>query len=139
MARRRTILACPPVIVATPQRHSGDCGVVALAQYLGLPYEQVFALCPAAGRDGLTTRQLQVVARKCGVSLRERKVPDLDEVTGILGVEFPTHGHWVVLDRGRIIDGDEVWDAETYLANGAEPDVFLTLAAPKGRVRQRGQ
>lgn len=133
MARRRTIFACPPVVLAHPQRHVGDCGVVALAMYLGLPYEQVYRHCPRAACEGLTTRQMQLVARKCGATLRERKGLDLDEDTGILGVEFPTHGHWVYLDRGRVIDGDEVWDADTYCANGAEPDVLLTLVQPRSR------
>lgn len=136
MARRRRIAACPPVIVAQAQRHRGDCGVVALAMALGLPYEEVFSQCPRAAVEGLTTRQLQFVARRCGASLRERRVFDLNDDTGVLGVDFPTHGHWVYLDGGRIFDGDEIWDAETYVANGALPDVLLVLQ-PRSRQRRR--
>ncbi len=127
MPRARTIPTRPPVVIASNQLHHGDCGVVALAMALGLPYEQVFQACPLASRDGLTTRQMQVVARKFGASLRECKTFDTDEDIGILGVEFPSHGHWVYLDQGRIIDGAEVWDADTYLANGAELDVLLVV------------
>jgi len=130
------ILSHPVVVISEPQRHAGDCGVVALAMALGVPYEQVFARCPTAGRDGLTARQLQALARTFGVRLRATKRIDCDDDTGILGVEFATHGHWCYLDRGRIIDPPEVWDADVYLANGATADVLLV---PEGRVQQRRQ
>lgn len=110
------------------QRGVGDCGIAALATYLGQSYEDVYttmaAMDPAArGKSGTTFRRLIKVAGKLGVALKLRLKIDLDEQEGLLGVEWldpwahPSRQHVVVLFRGLVIDpaDGEILDAEEYM------------------------
>jgi hypothetical protein len=135
----------PPYVVVRRQLHAGDCGIASLAMLLGMPYETVYQHCPTAGRDGLTTSQLQWVARACGARLATRRRFDVTDDTGILGIEYRSkryHGHWCLLREGHIYDpGDaSVWDdPDAYLASeDATPDVLLSLVqhGPRSRGHQ---
>lgn len=114
------------------QRRSHDCGVAALASFLGTAYEDMY-LAAVASSDtfhrgqGLTIPDMMKMSLAFGrpmVRLHWRKV-DLDEHTGILGVnwhrsQWKRHGasgHWVILRAGTIIDpvGPSHDDATDYL------------------------
>jgi len=114
------------------QRRSHDCGVAALASFLGTSYEEAFLAAVLVSptflrRDGLSIPQMLKMAEAFGRPLR--RVPwqrvDLEEHTGILGVNWHRsvwkhhgcQGHWVVLRRGTIIDpaGPSHDDAVDYL------------------------
>lgn len=115
------------------QRQSHDCGVAALAGYLGSTYEDAYVAAAATSeaflrRQGLTIADMITMAREFGRTLvrtHYRKV-DLDEHVGILGVnwrksDWKRHGatgHWVILRAGTIIDpvGPSYGDAADYLA-----------------------
>ena len=97
----------------TPQRRSGDCGLAALSTYCTIPYEDVYVAAikvdPRLPKRGTTVTELIAVAKKLGrtfTRVHYRKV-DLDEDEGVLGVTWnwtKSHGHWVVLMGGMIID-----------------------------------
>lgn len=114
------------------QRRSHDCGVAALASFLGTAYEDMYVAAAAASpdflqRQGLTIPQMLTMAAAFGRPMK--RVPwqrvDLEEHTGILGVNWHRsmwkhhgcQGHWVVLRRGTIIDpvGPSHDDATDYL------------------------
>ncbi len=115
------------------QRRSHDCGVAALASYLGVTYEDAYVAAAAASpsflkRNGLTIREMLVMASAFGRPLKRLHYSrvDVEEHTGILGVNWHKsmwrvhgcQGHWVVLRRGTIIDpvGPSHDDAADYLA-----------------------
>jgi ABC-type bacteriocin/lantibiotic exporter with double-glycine peptidase domain len=115
------------------QRRSHDCGVAALASYIGTTYEDMYVAAAAASesflrREGLTMTDMQTMARSFGRHLDRvdyRRV-DLEEHIGILGVNWDrsqwkrhgASGHWVLLRAGTIIDpsGPSYGDATDYLA-----------------------
>lgn len=116
------------------QRQGHDCGVAALASFIGTSYEDAYVAAIAASvrfsrkRDGLSIVAMRRMARGFGralVRVNYRDV-DLDEHIGILGVNWRKKdwkkrggsGHWVVLRKGTIIDpsGPEYADAYDYLA-----------------------
>lgn len=114
------------------QRRSHDCGVAALASFLGTTYEDMYVAAVAASDhfmrgQGLTIPNMIRMAEAFGRTLRPlhwRKV-DVDEHTGILGVNWHrsqwkrhgAQGHWVILRAGTIIDpsGPSHDDATDYL------------------------
>ncbi|MCR4374168.1 MAG: hypothetical protein NUW22_04905 [Acidobacteria bacterium] len=114
------------------QRRSHDCGVAALASFIGTAYEDAYVAAAAASprflqRQGLTIKELLRMSAAFGrplVQLHWRKV-DVDEHVGILGVnwhksQWKRHGatgHWVILRAGTIIDpsGPSFDDATDYL------------------------
>jgi ABC-type bacteriocin/lantibiotic exporter with double-glycine peptidase domain len=115
------------------QRRSNDCGVAALASFVGSSYEDCYVAAVAQSatflrRQGLTIADMIAMAKAFGRTLRPlhyRRV-DLDEHIGILGVnwhqsQWKRHGatgHWVLLREGTIIDpvGPSYGDAHDYLA-----------------------
>lgn len=114
------------------QRRGYDCGVAALAGFLGASYEDCYVAAIAASasfrkRQGLSIPDMMAMARGFGRTLvrtHYRQV-DLDEHTGILGVNWDRSmweqhgatGHWVILRTGTIIDpsGPSYGDAAEYL------------------------
>lgn len=108
------------------QRRKGDCGVAALATYLGQTYEDVYAAVAAVDKRaiparGLYLRDLERAAKRFGVALARRHRPDVDEDGGVLSVLWAVpgqkdadasaprreyRGHYVVLRDGRIYDVD---------------------------------
>jgi hypothetical protein len=139
--RRRTLSLPPPCVAVRSQLHRADCGVAALAMALGLPYEQVFQAAPLAGRDGLTTRQLQSVATRLGARLLPKADADLHADTGILGVDYKKGaGHWLYLFAGTLVEPTHatLWDVEDYFAHTCVVEHEFLVVSP-ARVRQRGK
>jgi len=116
------------------QRRSNDCGVAALASYIGTTYEDAYAAAVVMSKgfvrgQGLSIPDMMAIAEVFGRPLKKvhwRRV-DLDgDSTGILGINWHRstwrihgcQGHWVVLRRGTIIDpsGGACYDAHEYLA-----------------------
>jgi hypothetical protein len=114
------------------QRQGHDCGVAALASFIGARYEDVYCAAIATSdsfmrREGLTIVDMVNMAAGFGrtlVRVHYRRV-DLDEHTGVLGVNWHRSmwkkhgapGHWVNLWNGIIYDpsGPEARDAHEYL------------------------
>lgn len=115
------------------QRKGHDCGVAALASFIGTTYEDMYVAAAAVSpsflqRHGLTIPEMIRMARAFGrdlVPVHYTRV-DLEEHVGILGVNWhrsmwrkhEATGHWVVLRKGTIIDpvGPSHDDAVDYLA-----------------------
>lgn len=114
------------------QRRTHDCGVAALASFIGTTYEDMYVAAAAVSptflkRDGLTIPQMIRMASAFGRTLVRRgyRSVDLDEHVGILGVNWHrsawrrhgSQGHWVILRAGTIIDpvGPSHSDALEYL------------------------
>jgi hypothetical protein len=124
------------------QRHDFDCGVAALAMYLGLSYGDVAASCRSVfgstkpTKRGLGLYHLETIAEALGHPLRRcyRKKDYLELQTGILGLmggNMSWAGHWVVYKNGMILDpdGGEAWDALDYLhKNKTRPCTLLVEA-----------
>lgn len=121
------------------QRADTDCGLAALSHYLHQPYEIVYVaaamVAPGfAKAGGLGLAELQAVAKRlgCVLSVLNYRRVNLDEHTGILGLNWNKPrkgGHWVVLREGTIIDPWEpsTWDADEYLlTNNARLGHLLT-------------
>lgn len=109
----------------------GDCAIVALRTYLGVPYTDllraVTVLDRKQGRAGVWRRTMIRVAAQFGVVLRRRKA-DPEDGYGIL----VTHDHAVVLREGWILDRCEVWPVDVWCrSRGVKLDEcdFLTEAA----------
>lgn len=136
----------------TRQRHSGDCGIAALASFTGLSYEDVYMVAVQVDkripRTGATVTELVKVAKKLGRTLERvhwRKV-DVECDEGILGITWndpaahnKVKGHWVLLLRGLIIDpwDTATVDADEYLmVNGGR--VGTLLVETKKPPRRRG-
>ena len=126
------------------QRKGFDCGIAALASFVGADYEDVYACAVAVSptfRQGLAMREMITIAEAFGHPLERvdyRKV-DLLEDVGILGVNWHRSmwkihggvGHWVVLRRGTIIDpvGPTYDDAGVYLKERkGRPGTLLRMA-----------
>ena len=114
------------------QRRNYDCGVAALAGFLGVAYEDAYVAAIAASatfrsRQGLSIPDMIAMARGFGRTLTRThyKRVDLEEHVGILGVNWDrsvwrkhgSQGHWVILRAGTIIDpsGPCYSDAADYL------------------------
>lgn len=97
----------PPFTTIVPQRGHGDCGIAALATFLGRSYEDVFeatiGIAPSPHHRGLWMSQIMRVAATFGVTLRRRRKFNIDEDTGIIGIR---RDHVGVLREGIVIDSD---------------------------------
>lgn len=110
-----------PVVMLVSQRHSADCGISALAMFLGVSYEDAFALLGDHRilRSGVWMTQLARAAARCGVVLR-RKRPggyDLEHADGLLQIRHRRGPQHVVLVRaGLLWDTDcSAWEPVDYL------------------------
>jgi ABC-type bacteriocin/lantibiotic exporter with double-glycine peptidase domain len=89
-----------------------DCGLAALAMYLGRPLSEVVEQATRVVRSprrGLTAAQLRRVARRYGVHLLSQRVrvsdlDDLDDGAALLLVRKSTGWHWVLWFRGVVVD-----------------------------------
>lgn len=115
------------------QRQGHDCGVAALASFVGSRYEDMYVAAVACSHafmrgEGLSIPDMIRMAqsfKRTLVKVHYRHV-DLDEHVGILGVNWHrsmwkkhgSQGHWVILRAGTIIDpvGPSYADAAEYLA-----------------------
>lgn len=107
-----------PVVVT--QRRSMDCGLAALANLLGMRYEDLFVeavkLRKAGVKDGFTMYELVEIARRVGrpvKTLHWKKVQDRiddDDFTGVLGIVWKrpgrnqARGHYVYLKNNIVLD-----------------------------------
>lgn len=93
----------------------GDCCMVALKVYLGIPYTETLRsatrLDNEQGRKGLWTRTVQQIAAEHGHKLTKRKRIDWDEDYGIV----LTPRHAAVLRSGLVFDRLTVWPPEAWL------------------------
>ncbi len=122
-----------PTCVIHAQRKGYDCGVAALAGFIGAAYEDCYVAAAATSqmflrRQGLTIPDMLTMARSFGRTLvrTHYRHVDIEEHIGILGVnwhrsQWKRHGatgHWVILRAGTIIDpsGPSYGDAADYLA-----------------------
>jgi hypothetical protein len=99
------------------QREPTDCGIVALAMYLGVSYEDVLRAVSVTdrcqGRGGLWTRTLQRVSKRLGHTLKIRRRFDLEDY-GV--IRLPDHA--AVLRSGLVLNTDgTVWDADEFLSH----------------------
>lgn len=121
------------------QRAEGDCGIAALAMLTGVAYEDAYVAVAridrvARGKSGLCLKDLVQAAARLGVSLRHRRMVDLDDDEGILNVIWNDkrayRGHYVVLYRGVIVDpgGPEILPHDEWLArNNGRPATLLEV------------
>lgn len=121
--------------VGVRQRKSGDCGVAALASYLGESYEDVYVACARVdpvhrSAKGLWAWEVIKIAAVLGVKLRRRLKYDLDEDEGVLIVQFKDgHRHWVRVRNGEIYDPSDqtLTPSSEYLARyNCVPFTLLT-------------
>lgn len=116
-------------VVIKQRRHTMVCGLVALANYLNVPYEDVYELgkkvSPKGCKEGFLLKELEEVARLLERPLKRlhwKKVRDAfrgdesNDLNGVLGINWATtasstrgsrSGHWVFVKRGLIIDPDD--------------------------------
>jgi hypothetical protein len=116
-----------PVCVIPRRQEHADCGVVALCQWLGLPYTQVAAAVatvrPLALADGMYQSEIQKVARIFDRPLKVRRKFSLeDRPSGLLMLEMTDGHHAVVLFEGVIISDGKVWNYEAFLAQAKEDE-----------------
>ena len=128
-----------PFIELIPQRDKGDCGIAALAMFLGKSYEDVFAKAitkchPKPHVTGMYTRQLKDVAKRLGVTLSLKRSWDLETDCGLLSVEkidkkddeFPQH--ILLLRFGLLFDTDTtVWEPDAYFAVNSYRPISLLV------------
>ena len=127
-----------PYVRMVKQENPADCGLVALAMYLGLKYEEVFAVSVQRKRDkdvrekGMYTKDFLRIAKRLGYTLKLKRSIDYDEDTGIVSVEkLEADGalfsqHVVLLRFGLFFDTDlSVWEPSDYL--DAEKVRFISL------------
>jgi hypothetical protein len=110
-----------PVCIIPRKQEDADCAVVALHQWLGLPYSQVAAAVatvrPMALAQGMYQTEIQKVAKIFGRVLRvKRKVPPLEErPSGLLMLAMPDGHHCVVLFEGSIVSDGKLWNFEAFM------------------------
>jgi ABC-type bacteriocin/lantibiotic exporter with double-glycine peptidase domain len=102
-----------------------DCGIACLSMLLQEEYVEVHAAAAKAlkkwpSSSGLTTRQMQTIAKKLGHTLKsiEIRTPDTSiTATGILLVGAGRKYHFVTIFQGIVIEPtyNRVWNLQTYL------------------------
>lgn len=122
-----------PIMRIESRRQSNDCAAWALATYLGLPYEDVWAhvvkLDRSKGRNGLHTKTILRIADALGRPLVKVRPAQINEDSyGVITVSHPKHGHAAVVRNGLVFDTDStVWDLPSWLeAVGYSIELLLT-------------
>lgn len=122
-----------PIMRVESRRQSNDCATWALATYLGVPYEDVWAqvlrLDRSKGRNGLHTATMLRIAKALGRPLaRVRPLKITDDSYGVITVTHPDNAHAAVVRNGLVFDTDAtVWDLPSWLeAVGYSIDYLLT-------------
>lgn len=124
------------VVQLVPKHGLKDCVIAALASYLGKSYEEVVAAAghvyPYFYRTGLENKDAVRVARRLGCRVRWTPGYDIDEDSGVLGINYNvgTNEHVVLLLEGRIIELEDKtltsWEPSAYFqAHGARPGHLL--------------
>lgn len=120
-------------VKVVPQKQDMDCGVACLAMLLDLSYEDVYVEVAKVDRwrskRGLYITQIKKVASALGKELSYKRKYDLEDVVGILSVDFKDSSHVVILYYGVIVETDgTVWLHDDYLlVNEAKPCSLLVL------------
>lgn len=118
-------------VVVRQRRYTKVCGLVALANYLNFPYEEVYAVGREVSKkgikEGFLLRELEEVSHRLGRPMKRlhwKKVrdrmngDDYSDLSGVLGINWRTRsgangnhsrsgGHWVFVRRGVLIDPDD--------------------------------
>lgn len=121
-----------PLVVIPRRQESADCGVVALAQWLGLPYTQVAAAVatvrPMALADGMYQSEIVKVARIFDRTFKVRRKFNVeDRPSGLLMLEMTDGHHAVVLFEGVIISDGKVWNYDAFLAQAKAKPLSLLI------------
>lgn len=121
-----------PVCVIPRRQEHADCGVVALCQWLGLPYTQVAAAVatvrPLALVDGMYQSEILKVARIFDRTLKvRRKWQHDDRPSGLLMLDMGDGHHAVVLFEGCIISDGKVWNYDAFLAQAKAKPLSLLI------------
>ena len=108
----------------------GDCCLVALKAYLGIPYTESLraatVLDAEQGRKGLWTATVQKIAAQHGHKLVQRRVFDWDDAYGILLA--PRHA--AVLRGGLVLDRWTVWPPDAWCSHWqCDPEDCVLLVA----------
>lgn len=119
-----------PTVRITERRTDGDCAIVALAQLIGLSYEDALeamvAVADAAHHRGVYVTQLVEAAKRIGVTLKRKRKFDPDEATGILLLTCTKNRfdrqHVALLRWGLVFDHQkegqgEVWEYEDFVSH----------------------
>lgn len=102
----------------------GDCGICCLGTLTGHTYEDVVVAATKVSpnwKGGLWLKEMVLIAKDLGMTLRRRRKYDLETDVGILDLEYRDEkgkrvNHVVVLNAGIVIDSDcTIWDAQAYL------------------------
>ncbi|HXG71346.1 MAG TPA: hypothetical protein VNJ04_12140 [Gemmatimonadaceae bacterium] len=109
-----------PLVVIPRCQEAADCAVVALAQWLSLPYTQVAAAVatvrPMALAEGMYQSEIVKVARIFGRTMRtRRRFQQEDRPSGLLMLALKDGHHAVVLFEGVIISDGKVWNYEAFM------------------------
>lgn len=103
------------------RRQSNDCATWALATYLGVAYEDVWAqvlkLDRSKGRNGLHTKTILRIAEALGRPLSKVGPGAINEDSyGVITVTHPQNCHAAVVRNGLVFDTDAtVWDLPSWL------------------------
>lgn len=119
-----------PTVKITQRRTAGDCAIVALAQLIGLSYEDALeamvAVADGAHRTGVYVTQLIEAAKRIGVNLARKRKFDPEEATGILLLKCSRNRfdkeHVALLRWGLVFDHQkegqgEVWEYEDFMTH----------------------
>jgi hypothetical protein len=92
-----------------------DCALIALAFYLGEPYDDVLRVVSHVdmdmGKEGLTTRQIKKVAEVMGHPLRLKRTVNFDDDYGIVLWK----DHATVIRNGLLFESNgTVWEPSDY-------------------------
>ena len=114
-----------PLVQLVQRRTDFDCGLVAIAMYFGLSYEDTLAHAAQVTdvkvhRKGVFVTQIQRIAKQMGVQLVAKRTWDIENDFGILVGDYLLDNgvkdrHAVLLKQGLIWDVDlGVWEPEDY-------------------------
>jgi hypothetical protein len=125
-----------PMVRIVTQRSEGDCGICALAMFLEMSYEDVFAAAVTETHSrrlhhsGMYSRQIKGTAAALGVRLRQRRKWDMETDTGLVILWFNRQSsHVALLKCGLIFDTDgTVWEPDAYcIAFNAVPKALYVV------------
>lgn len=115
-----------PFVNMILQRGKADCGIAALAMYLGKDYEEVLIAASKSSRrnplsSGMYSDHLIATAKRFKTTLVLHRSWDLESTCGLLTVEKVEPGpddfaqHLVLLKFGLIFDTDgTIWSPDDY-------------------------
>jgi hypothetical protein len=124
------------VIRFVGKQASSDCGIAALAMYLGKTYEDVLTVAAmvtknkTVHRSGVFATELVRIAQQMHMTLIQKRTWDIENAFGVLFVDMNKgNRHAVLLKDGLIYDPDDltIWDAEVYFEQqDCKPQLLLT-------------